>query len=110
MGLRPHYLMELVLGVRCSPNLAIYWLWSRNLQAGLALGRVSGLFGPAVLLIHCGVILARCGSPPIFLIFFVQWVRDALGCSSRFGRLYCITHSSWSCGPQSSELAADILC
>ncbi len=74
MGLRPHYLMELILGGVAALTLAIYWLWSKNLDARL---RAWARFGivPILLLILCGVILAPVRIATNFPNFFVQWAR-----------------------------------
>ena len=74
MGLQPHYLMELVLGCVATLTLAFYWIWARNLHGRLRFW-APWVFGPAVLLIACGVLLSPVRIASNFPNPLVQWAR-----------------------------------
>jgi predicted MPP superfamily phosphohydrolase len=74
MGLRPHYLMDLVLGVIATTTLALYWLWAAAITGRLRAWTRIGI-GIAAAVVLLGVAMSPVRIAAHFPNALVQWCR-----------------------------------
>jgi len=77
MGLRPHYLFDLLVGTAGVLTLAAYWLWSARLAASRNRIWVRFAISCLALAVIAGVALAPVRIGTRFPNVFVQWTRSA---------------------------------
>src|SRR6476620_10911578 len=75
MGLRPHYLMDLIAGAVSVVTLAVYWFAARSLEPRLARNGLRFTAFAAATAIALGVMLAPVRIGSHFPNDFVQWAR-----------------------------------
>jgi uncharacterized protein len=74
MGLRPHYLMDLVLGGAATATLAMFWLWAGSLSSRLRVWTRIGI-GIAAAVVVSGVAMSPVRIATYFPNPVVQWCR-----------------------------------